>query len=151
MRKNPHAAALGSIRSPKKAAAVSANGRLGGRPPRGISRSLWRRVAEQCVADGLTVTELYTRLFNDYLQTRELAMTTKETTYPREDRGLFNPTDASAWPNRRLFRWPLSPDVTAELRLTGTETITPAHLARLRQFLELAEDAIAGRAAPLEE
>jgi hypothetical protein len=33
MNKNPHAAALGRIKTPAKAAAVRANGMAGGRPP----------------------------------------------------------------------------------------------------------------------
>ena len=39
----------------------------------------------------------------------------------------------------RVFSWPLSKDVLAEVRLTGSEEIKPSHLERLRQYLELAK------------
>lgn len=46
-------------------------------------------------------------------------------------------------PGRRmqLFSWPLGKDVAAEVRVTGPE-IKPAHLERLRQYLELAKEAL---------
>src|SRR5262245_28874118 len=44
----------------------------------------------------------------------------------------------------RSFSWPLSPDVTAEVRITGSERIKPAHFEILRQYLNLAKVAIGG-------
>ncbi len=44
-------------------------------------------------------------------------------------------------PGLRVFIWPLSREVSAEVRLTGQE-IKSAHLERLRQYLELAKAAI---------
>ena len=41
------------------------------------------------------------------------------------------------------FIWPLSKEVTAELRLTGTD-ITPSHIDKLSQYLELAKTALEG-------
>jgi hypothetical protein len=38
----------------------------------------------------------------------------------------------------RVFSWPLSKGVTAEVRLSGGE-IRPSHLEMLRKYLELAE------------
>ena len=56
------------MRTPARAAASKANGeRSGGRPPKGVSRVLWRQVLERCRSEGLTVTELYTRLFTSYV------------------------------------------------------------------------------------
>lgn len=43
----------------------------------------------------------------------------------------------------QLFSWPLSKDVTAEVRLTGLD-ITSAHLELLRDYLELAKKAMQG-------
>lgn len=43
----------------------------------------------------------------------------------------------------RVFSWPLSKDISAEVRLSGAEEIKPAHLERLRQYLELAKAAVA--------
>jgi len=40
-----------------------------------------------------------------------------------------------------VYRWPLSKDLMAELRITGG-TVTPAHLEVLRQYLELAKNAV---------
>lgn len=44
----------------------------------------------------------------------------------------------------RVFSWPLSKDVSVEVRLTGAEDIKPSHLERLRQYLELAKAAVSG-------
>jgi hypothetical protein len=44
-------------------------------------------------------------------------------------------------PTVQVFSWPLAKDVTAEVRLTGG-TIKPAHLERLRQYLDLAKAAV---------
>jgi len=43
----------------------------------------------------------------------------------------------------RRFSWPLSKEVTAELRLAGTD-ITPSHIEKLRQYLELVKTAFEG-------
>jgi hypothetical protein len=48
----------------------------------------------------------------------------------------------------RVFIWPLGWEVSAELRLVGEE-ITPAHLRRLRKFVELASLAL--EAGPLKQ
>jgi len=40
----------------------------------------------------------------------------------------------------RVFSWPLSKDVSAEVRVTGPD-VRPAHLERLRHYLDLAKDA----------
>ena len=48
---------------------------------------------------------------------------------------------ATAKQTMRVFSWPLSKDVSAEVRLTGEE-IMLAHLGRLLQYLELAKTAI---------
>ena len=82
--KNPHAVAMGRIKTPARAAASRANGQqFGGRPPQGISRTLWRQVLERCRAEGLTLTELYTRLFTRYL----------DETYPQREERLLHATD----------------------------------------------------------
>lgn len=44
-------------------------------------------------------------------------------------------------PAAKVFSWPLSKGVTAEVKLTGT-SITPAHLELLRSYLELAKQAL---------
>ena len=40
-----------------------------------------------------------------------------------------------------IYRWPLSKDLIAEVRITGG-TVTPANLEVLRQYLELAKNAV---------
>lgn len=42
---------------------------------------------------------------------------------------------------KREYSWPLSKEVTAEVRLTGKH-VTPAHLEMLRQYLDLAKAAL---------
>ena len=55
-------------------------------------------------------------------------------------------TAPSATPSQvRMFSWPLSKDVTAEVRFAGAP-VEPEHLERLRKYLELAKDAIADEA-----
>lgn len=44
-------------------------------------------------------------------------------------------------PSTRIFSWPLSKDMSAELRITGGD-IKASHLERLRQYLELAKLAV---------
>jgi plasmid stabilization system protein ParE len=44
-------------------------------------------------------------------------------------------------PRVTVFSWPLSKGVTAEVRFVGEE-VGPGHLERLRQYLELAKDAV---------
>jgi hypothetical protein len=44
-------------------------------------------------------------------------------------------------PPGAVYRWPLSKDLIAEVRITGG-TVTPAHLEILRQYLELAKNAV---------
>ncbi|MGB0909405.1 MAG: hypothetical protein ACPGYT_03510 [Nitrospirales bacterium] len=43
--------------------------------------------------------------------------------------------------NTQVFSWPLSKEVTAEVRLTG-KVIKPSHIELLTKYLELAKDAI---------
>jgi len=40
-----------------------------------------------------------------------------------------------------IYRWPLSKDLIAEVRITGG-AVTPGHLEVLRQFLDLAKNAV---------
>lgn len=47
----------------------------------------------------------------------------------------------------KVFSWPLSKGVTAEVRFSGAD-IGPEHLERLRKYLELAKDAMADEEAP---
>ncbi|MBA3570911.1 MAG: hypothetical protein H0W34_02810 [Pyrinomonadaceae bacterium] len=48
----------------------------------------------------------------------------------------------AAQPKVLQFSWPLSRDVSAEVRFTGAD-IRPSHLERLRAYLELAKEAVA--------
>ena len=48
---------------------------------------------------------------------------------------------SAAKSNVRVFSWPLSKDVSAEVRLSGGE-IRSSHLEHLRKYLELAKDAM---------
>jgi hypothetical protein len=59
--------------------------------------------------------------------------------FPTDDLGIKFPTAQK--PTVQLFSWPLAKGVTAEVRLTGDE-IKPAHLERLRQYLDLAKTAM---------
>ncbi len=53
---------------------------------------------------------------------------------------------AAGRPGSRVFSWPLSKGVVAEVRLTGQE-ITPGHFEELCRYLGLARDILAGRDA----
>jgi hypothetical protein len=52
------------------------------------------------------------------------------------------PQPQAATTGVKVFSWPLSKGVTAEVRFTGSE-VGPEHLERLRKYLELAKDAMA--------
>lgn len=39
-----------------------------------------------------------------------------------------------------IFSWPLSKDITAEVRFTGPGELSPSHFERLRKYLELAKE-----------
>ena len=66
--KNPHAVALGRRTSARKKITSKANGlNSGGRPPRGISRVLWRQVVARAREEGLTMEQLYERLFRGFV------------------------------------------------------------------------------------
>jgi len=45
-------------------------------------------------------------------------------------------------PSTRIFSWPLSRDMSAELRITGGD-IKASHIEMLRQYLELVKSALA--------
>jgi len=52
-------------------------------------------------------------------------------------------TTPATLPQASSNRWPLSKDLIAEVRITGG-TVTPAHLEVLRQYLDLAKNAVQG-------
>ena len=70
-RKNPHAVALGrrggKVSSPAKRKAVARNAKLGGRPPKHVSRALWRRVRDRAREDGVSLEQLVPALYEQYV------------------------------------------------------------------------------------
>jgi hypothetical protein len=55
---------------------------------------------------------------------------------------ILNTPAASKLPDAvMIFSWPLSKEIMAEVKLTGSG-IRSVHLERLRQYLELAKDAV---------
>jgi hypothetical protein len=95
---------------------------------------------------GDTGTKLLIAAFRD-----TMALANGDSSGYSADNGVKEPdrmaepiTPGQTQPNRptvQIFSWPLAKDVTAEVRLTGG-AIKPAHLERLRQYLDLAKAAV---------
>jgi len=66
--KNPHAVALGRIKTDRKKVSSQRNARMA-TPPVGMDRPLWRRFIERVESDGLTIPHVRRALYERYIET----------------------------------------------------------------------------------
>ena len=66
--KNPHAVALGRIKTDRKKVSSQRNARMA-TPPVGMDRPLWRRFIERVESDGLTIPHVRRALYARNIET----------------------------------------------------------------------------------